>query len=59
MTLKIAVFAAMPSASVRTATAVNPGAFFSSRNPMRASRTKLPIASNLLGKGPSWSVRAN
>jgi hypothetical protein len=33
MTLKIAVFAPMPKASVKTATAVNPGAFARTRTP--------------------------
>ena len=34
MTLKIAVFAPMPSASVKTATDVNPGRFTSVRRPV-------------------------
>src|SRR5262249_52104694 len=40
--LKIAVFAPIPSASVRTATIVNPGFFASTRSPYFASAHSLP-----------------
>src|SRR5580700_396858 len=42
-TLKIAVFAPMPRAKVRTATAVKPGLFASIRQPYRMSCSKVSI----------------
>ncbi len=41
ITLKTAVFAPMPSASVRIAVAANPGLCSSDRNPNRRSRNSL------------------
>src|SRR5271169_3366606 len=43
MTLKIAVFAPMPMASVSTATTANPGFFASMRQPYRMSCSKVSI----------------
>src|ERR1043165_9915015 len=43
ITLNIAVFAPMPSASVMTATAVNPGDFASMREPKRTSCNRVSI----------------
>jgi hypothetical protein len=40
-TLKMAVFAPMPKASVKTTTAVNPGFFQSIRSPYRTSRRRV------------------
>ena len=57
-TLKIAVFAPMPSASVRTATSVNAGVFSSIRTPNRRSCT---ISSSRLRITPrsSWAHRGS
>jgi hypothetical protein len=49
-TEKMAVFAPTPSASVSTATSVNPGRFNSVRSPNRMSFSKVLIA---------YSVRVN
>src|SRR5437868_9115468 len=54
ITLKIAVLAPMPSASVATAMAVNAGDFASRRNPYRAScRSVVTLSKSLIVPPPS------
>src|SRR5689334_17987843 len=59
MTLKIAVFAAIPNASVSTAMAVKPGFFHNKRTPKRASRSRWPITSSSSGRPVRRSGPAN
>src|SRR5689334_14161637 len=63
MTLKMAVFAPMPNASVRIAIALNPGLRFSRRNAYRKScwnsSNRLLLAMSLPGKPPFWNPLRN